>query len=348
MFVRLMDSTRTYRSRMLLVAAALLAAAASACGLLSSPGFIAYTVGEPGSRDIVVSKPDGSDRRVLTDDEAGRNADDFAPVWSPDRQRVAFLSNRDGNIEIYLAVADGSSFTRVTNTSVAESHVRWSPEGTRLAYISPTEEGKPALLWLSLSDLLPHRLPFSGHGEADPAWSPQGTWIAFASLNEDGESVGLFLQDPEGGNRLLVSQSPDRAPAWSPGGKKIAFVSTRDGDEEIYVVEIDDEGPTGQTAQVTANSDRDFAPEWSPDSRRIAFLSDRNGNVDIFVSSNEGRSLETLTRTDVDEVVATWGPDGRVAFESAASGRSDIYVMDVGGVQQQLTTGALPSTLPDW
>ena len=347
MFVRSMDSTRAYCSRLLLVAALLLAVA-SACGLLSSTGFIAYTVGEPGSRDVVVSKPDGSDRRILTDDETGQSADDFAPVWSPDRQRIAFLSNRDGNVEIYLAVADGSSFTRVTNTSVDESHVRWSPEGTRLAYISPTQDGTPAVFWLSLSNLLPNRLLFSDHGEADPAWSPQGTWIAFAVLEENGDSIGLKLRNPEGVNRVQLSQSPDRAPAWSPDGKKIAFVSTRDGDEEIYVVEVGETGPAGATAQVTDNPDRDFAPEWSPDGKRIAFLSDRNGNVDIFTSSGDGKDLETLTRTDVDEISVIWGPDGRVIFESAASGKSDIYLMDAGGVQQQLTTGNLPSTLPDW
>ena len=347
MFVRSMDSTRAYCSRLLLVAALLLAVA-SACGLLSSTGFIAYTVGEPGSRDVVVSKPDGSDRRILTDDETGQSADDFAPVWSPDRQRIAFLSNRDGNVEIYLAVADGSSFTRVTNTSVDESHVRWSPEGTRLAYISPTEDGAPAVFWLSLSNLLPNRLLFSDHGEADPVWSPQGTWIAFAVLEENGDSIGLNLRNPEGVNRVQLSQSPDRAPAWSPDGKKIAFVSTRDGDEEVYVVEVGETGPAGATAQVTDNPDRDFAPEWSPDGKRIAFLSDRNGNVDIFTSSGDGKDLETLTRTDVDEISVIWGPDGRVIFESAASGKSDIYLMDAGGVQQQLTTGTLPSTLPDW
>lgn len=347
MFVRFMDSTRAYRSRLLL-AAALLLVAASACGLLSSTGFIAYTIGEPGSRDIVVSKPDGSDRRVLTDDETGQSADDFAPVWSPDRQRIAFLSNRDGNVEIYIAVADGSSFTRITNTSVDESHIRWSPEGTRLAYISPTEDGRPAAFWLSLSNLLPNRLLFSDHGEADPAWSPQGTWIAFAVLEENGDSIGLDLRNPEGVNRVQLSQSPDRAPAWSPDGKKIAFVSTRDGDEEIYVVEVGETGPAGATAQVTDNPDRDFAPEWSPDGGRIAFLSDRNGSVDIFTSSGDGKDLETLTRTDVDEISVIWGPDGRVIFESTASGKPDIYLMDPGGVQQQLTTGNLPSTLPDW
>ena len=147
------------------------------CGLLSEEKLIAYTVGEPGSRDIVVARSDGRDRKVIIDNVA----DDFSPIWSPDHSRIAFLTNRDGNVELYISPADGSTAMRVTNTGVGESQPTWSPDGQRLAYVSPDNEGVPRVFWVRLTDLLPNRLIFESNSEVDPAWSPNGTWIAFAA-----------------------------------------------------------------------------------------------------------------------------------------------------------------------
>jgi Tol biopolymer transport system component len=202
--------------------------------------------------------------------------------------------------------------------------------------------------WLAFTDLLPTRLLFGSISETDPAWSPDGTWIAFASLDEKGDSIGLFLRNPDGVNRIQLSDSADRWPSWSPDGKKLAFVSTRDTNEEIYVLELGQEGPLGQAVRVTDTPGRDFAPDWSPNGKRIAFLSDRNGNVDVLTVSDEGENVKTLTRNEVDEISARWGPDGRIVFESTPSGKSDLFVMDTGGEQRQITTGDQPSAGPDW
>lgn len=340
--------TRRLLPLILVAVVACLATANSACTLFSDPGFIAYAVGEPGSRDIAVSMPDGTERRVITADAIGQSADDFAPVWSPDRQRIAFLSNRDGNVEVYLAIADGSRVVRLTNTGVDESQVTWSPDGNQIAYTSPDIDGTSLVYWLSLSDLMPTRLLFGSASESDPQWSPKGTWVAFASLDEQGEPIGLYLRNPSGVNRLQVTQSPDRSPAWSPDGKRLAFVSTRDGNEDIYVIEVRDNGPIGQANRVTDTPGRDFAPDWSPDGKRLAFLSDRNGNIDIFTASHRGEDINTLTRSPFDEIAVEWGPDGRVVFESAPTGKSELFVMDTSGIQHQITTDELPSSLPNW
>lgn len=333
--------------RRFLVLPALLAALvplAASCGVLDDPGFIVFSSGEPGARDIAIIRPNGDDLRVVI---AG-SKDEFSPVWDPGSQRIAFLTTRDGNAEVYIAPADGASVMRVTNTEVDESQVIWSPDGTRMAYTSPDELDRPHVYWLRLSDLLPTRLVFGTVGESDPAWSPSGTWIAFAQFDEDGVPVGLFLRNPEGVNRIQVSDSPDRTPVWSPDGSRLAFVSSRDGNEEIYVVNITDRGPDGQPVRLTDNPGRDYAPVWSPDSKRIAFLSDRSGNVDILTVKAGGGDLQVLTRNDVEELGADWGPDGRIVFSSEPAGKPDLFVTTLDGVQAQLTTGGSPATQPHW
>jgi TolB protein len=333
--------------RLLLPLMALLALT-TGCGIFDDDEFITYAVGSEGERNIVVVRADGGDRRVII----ANPGDDFAPVWSPDRDRIAFLSDRDGNVEIYVSPADGSTAMRITNTGVDESQPTWSPDGTRLAYTSPDGDGNPRVFWVRLDDLLPNRLLFGSASEADPAWSPSGTWVAFASLNEQGESVGLFLRNPDGVNRLQLTQSPDRSPVWSPDGKKLAFVSERDGNEEIYVIKVGDDGPEGQAIPITANPARDFAPEWSPNSKRVAFISDRNGGQDIFIVSDKGEDLRSLTRNETEEISLSWGKNGKIVFESRPSGKSDLFISntgsDAGGSQRQISVGDMPSTQPDW
>jgi Tol biopolymer transport system component len=318
--------------------------ALGACGLLTEDTFIAYSVGEVGARDIVVARSDGGDRRIVI---AGPG-DDFSPVWSPDHSRIAFLTNRDGNVELYIGLVDGSSVTRVTNTGVDESQPTWSPDGQRIAYVSPDEDGTPRVYWVRFSDLLPNRLIFESNSEADPAWSPSGTWVAFAGLDQNGNSEGLFLRNPDGVNRLQLSASPDRHPVWSPDGKKIVFTSTRDGDEEIYVLQVGVSGPEGQAVRITNNPASDFSPTWSPDSKRVAFISDRNDSRDIFTVSDKGEDILTLTRNQVEELHLVWGPTGKLVFESRPSGKSELFVTTTGGAQNRLSVGDVAASQPDW
>ena len=61
---------------------------------------------------------------------------DTFPAWAPDRRRIAFVSDRDGNDEIYVMNVDGSGVTRLTDNN-AEDHVpAWSPDGRRIAFVS--------------------------------------------------------------------------------------------------------------------------------------------------------------------------------------------------------------------
>ncbi len=316
-----------------------------ACGLFSEPGLIVHAVGEEGARDIAVVQTDGTEVPTSLANEGG---DDFGPVWSPNRQSIAFLSDRDGNVELYVVRADGGNPLRATNTGVAESQPTWSPESDRLAYTSPDADGKPQIYWLRLSDLIPHRLQFRSESEVDPAWSPKGVWIAFVSLDADGNSQGLSLRNPDGVDELRISNSPDRSPAWSPDGKKLAFVSERDGDQEIYVLDVDERGPVGQARRLTRNPARDFAPQWSPDSKRIVFLSDRVESLDVLTVSDRGEDLRELTRNDIPEVAVRWGRDGRIVFVSEPGGLSALFIVDADGTQQQLTSGVPPRSQPDW
>jgi Tol biopolymer transport system component len=73
---------------------------------------------------------DGTQRSRLTT-HPGR---EWFPAWSPNSRRIAFMSGRDGNFEIYVMEADGSNQTRLTSTGTADANPTWSPSGGRIAY----------------------------------------------------------------------------------------------------------------------------------------------------------------------------------------------------------------------
>ena len=72
---------------------------------------------------------DGSGQRRLT--RAPR--DDFDPAWSPDGRKIAFVSERDGNPEIYVMNTDGSGQRNLTRSPADDRLVAWSPVRTKSA-----------------------------------------------------------------------------------------------------------------------------------------------------------------------------------------------------------------------
>jgi Tol biopolymer transport system component len=94
---------------------------------------IAYmTRGQDESWRIQLMNTDGSDRIFLSD----RQEDETTPVWSPGADRLAFVSQRDGNREIYITDLDGSNVINFSNNLADDWTPAWSPDGTQIAFSS--------------------------------------------------------------------------------------------------------------------------------------------------------------------------------------------------------------------
>ena len=335
-----------------LLALSMFALIATSCGILTDQGFIVFVTGNEGDRDIAVIRPDGTDYQLII----GHEADDFAPVWSSDGRRLAYLSNRDGNVEVYvtLVIDSKGDFSqelsmRVTNTGVDETEVIWSPDGKRIAYVSPDGMNNSHLYWVDLDSLRPNRLIFDKYAEIDPAWSPSGEWISFTVLDSEGTSQGIFMRNPGGVNSLQVTQTADYSSTWSPDGKKLAFVSKRDGNSEIYIVDVGQDGSFSQTLNITNNPANEWSPVWSADSKRIVFLSDRAESADIFIVSVEGGEALPLTANTLSESELVFGPTNSLVFNSDPNDKPDLFVLNINSLEQQrLTKNSVPNTHPDW
>lgn len=194
--------------------------------------------------------------------------------------KIAFVSNRDGNPEIYVMNADGSNQTRLTNSPFTDENPSFSPDGTKIAFHShrnhPT--GYLGEVYVMNDDgSNQRRLTTSIENEGDssqPAWSPDGTRIAYVRYDSsDGNKINVINTNGTGQTTIFTTGFPVLDVAWSPNGSKIAFV-LEDGYEAINIYVMNANG--NNVAQLTQATifEYNLAPAWSPDSAKIAFSRD--------------------------------------------------------------------------
>ncbi len=264
------------------------------------------------------------------------------PTGSLADTKIAFVSDRDGNHEIYMMNADGTNPVNRTNHLAMDRSPSWSPDGTKIAFQS-SRDGNDEIYVMNPDGTNQIRLTHNTVDDYTPRWSPDGTKIVFAPLYD-----GLYVMNPEGSNPTrLTNPAQDFFPSWSPDGTKIIFASTRNGNQaEIYMINADGTN----LINLTNHPADDFDPSWSPDGTKITFVSIRDLNEEIYVMNADGTNPVRLTSHPATDRYPYWSPDGtKIAFASNRNGNYEIYVMDTNGSNPvNLTNHPAGDFLPAW
>ncbi len=279
----------------------------------------ALQVQDSAGNDLPISQQ-GSDIVVV---ETGK-----IPPFSPPAYdwEVAFVSDRDGNPEIYAMSANGSDTRRLTDNPARDSSPDWSPDGSQIVFVSD-RDGNPEIYVMSADGTNPVRLTNTPGSESEPAWSPDGKQIAFVS-DRDGNSE-IYVMNADGSNVVRLTDNPavDDEPSWKPDGSTISFISTRDGaTSEVYLMNKDGSNVSRLTNGFGANA---WYPVWAPDGTHMAFTSERDGNADVYAMNPDGSNLVKLTDPSIPLTLSDWAPNSRfVALASNRDGDADLYVIN--------------------
>ncbi len=266
------------------------------------------------------------------------------PSISPKGDKIAFLSDRGGYVDILLMSSiDGRLISRLVrgersagfeSLHLLRGGIAWSPDGKSVAF-SAKAGPKDKLYILGVEKGEKERsYEFDLDGIFSPSWSPSKDEIIFAGLKDGRSDLYLLNLQDSRPTRLTDDIYDDRDPSWSPDGSQVAFCSDRPFGEDsswdcgsYAIFALDPEG--GEMKQLTGRASRTSSPTWSPDGRKIAFVSDLSGVSNLSVVDLEDTS--TVQLTDILGGVSTpcWaGEKERLAFSAYENGGWEVYVID--------------------
>ena len=280
---------------------------------------------------------------------------DFNPVISNDGTKLAFVSDRDGNREIYTVDLvwmdgytqwEGRNLTNITQTAGHDWTPRFSPTNEKIVYTTyfPATDNYDIFI-MNADGSNKKNLTNTHYYEKHPQFSPDGSFIIYQGWQKGKMEIFFSnLLDENNINLTRNNTSHDIMPlgnALSPDGSQIVFTSERDGNKEIYIMNIDDFyiGPFWnegvEQIRLTDNPAQDSEPEFSPDGEYIVFTSNRDGNREIYRMDSNGENLVNLTKNNADDWSPRYYPNGyKIVFQTLRDANWEIYIMGLDGTGQ--------------
>ena len=337
------------------------------------PGVEATPALSPDGRSVVYAKTVGTDTALYLLRVGSRHAQrlsaapparDLQPAFSPDGERVAFRSDRDGG-GVFLMTASGESVTRLTDFGYSP---RWSPDGTEIV-VSPGTFASPTDLSATARGLTvvnvasgQTRALAAGDRALQPCWSPTGARIAYWGIRGQSGQRDIWTIAARGsdaatsGVAVTDDAALDWSPAWSPDGRYLYFSSTRGGTMNLWRVPVDE-----RTGHVLGNPEPMTTPSawsgdlsFSRDGTRLAFAGLDYRSTLVRVPFDAAR--ETVTGPPVPIVPGTrpmrdheLSPDGNWIVFTGAGAQEDLFIARTDGTEyRRLTDDAYRDRGPAW
>ncbi len=297
--------------------------------------------------DLWILNTDGSNHQKLT----LRDTNEYSPRWSPDGDRIAFISQGKNGSEIFMYWTQSSKMARMTQLAKSPSSLTWSRDGKQLAFSMFVPSPPPVIA----------KIPKSPKG-AQWAKKPRIT----DRLNHESDGSGyiptgfshIFVMCSNGGLVKQVTSGDFHhrgTISWSKDNKSLYFSANRNANweydfrnSEVYKISLNN----GQISSLTQRDGPDYAPSVSPDGKMIAFIGfddkrEAYQNRMLYLMDTNG-SNKRLISQDIDASISAiqWDPESKgLYFNYDHQGNGKIGYLSISGKEKKIADNRGGTTL---
>ena len=271
--------------------------------------------------------------RLPLSPETGRPAGEPEPVvattreesrgaWSPDGGRIAFNSDRLGEMNLWLRDLAAGTDRQLTSGPGGDYQPNWAPDGQTLAFFS-ARAGSADIWTVRLADGRLTRLTTDPRMDINPFYSPDGSRIAFISDRSGRGEVWVMGADGSGQRQLTTSGASGHFLRWARDGRSLLFRGEMAGQLRIFRVSADD-GAVTPAPDVSSGAHMSFSPDES-------LILDVRGHKTLWIHPADGRppyEVFAFPNRDIRIDYPVWSPDGKwVLFDRAVPRGSDLWLL---------------------
>lgn len=253
------------------------------------------------------------------------------PIVSGDGETVVFVSDADGDREIYRIDFDGNNLLKLTDNALDDDQPDVSDDGQTIVFVR-TESGRKQIWRINGDGTGEAQVTTDGAGDNfDPTLTDDGSLLAFVSDRDGDHELYIIGSDGNGEIRMTFDPGDDIEPSIDGAGTHLAFSSDRNatGSYEVFVADL----PGGPIEQVTFNTANARAPSIADDGLGIAAQSDWDGDWEIFYSEFDnvlGWVVAQKTHNAASDIEPDLnGDNGYIAYASNRDGDYDILIYDL-------------------
>ncbi|MDA9015106.1 S9 family peptidase [Flavobacteriaceae bacterium] len=297
--------------------------------------------------DLWIMNTDGSNHQKLT----LRDTNEYSPRWSPDGDRIAFISQGKNGSEIFMYWTQSSKMARMTQLAKSPSSLTWSRDGKQLAFSMFVPSPPPVIA----------KIPKSPKG-AQWAKKPRIT----DRLNHESDGSGyiptgfshIFVMSSNGGLVKQVTSGDFHhrgTISWSKDNKSLYFSANRNANweydfrnSEVYKISLNN----GQILSLTQRDGPDYAPSVSPDGKMIAFIGfddkrEAYQNRMLYLMDTNGTNKRLISQ-DIDASISAiqWDPESKgLYFNYDHQGNGKIGYLSISGKEKKIADNRGGTTL---
>lgn len=250
--------------------------------------------------------------------------------------RIAFSAEVDGLNRIFVYDLDGGKISALVAGPGNSTEPTWSPDGTRLAFISDRDGGEPAIFITRWDGTNTVRISPDNQKVGNPAWHPKGNKIVYYAEESAGRShTNIFsVHVPSSGSgrriprRITKLEGRNITPHVSPNGQIIAYSTNRFWPGwEICLWNLS----TGNESCPLTGSESYFRPAWSRDGKQILFSYGHGNLVNISSLNLATKSITEITNSKGRDYDGLFAPDNsRIIFTSESRRDNfDLFALEI-------------------